>query len=81
MGIIVAKVIIWIDRTLQKRRPADDLMENFVALSIILLTYSLTEFVNGYGFLAVFVAGLVVQRSYFCQAGQTFGTARVYRAN
>lgn len=67
MGIIVAKVIVWIDRTLQKRRPADDLMEDFVALSIILLTYSLTELVNGYGFLAVFVAGLVVQRSYFVQ--------------
>ena len=67
MGIIVAKVVVWVDRTLQKRRPADDLMENFVALSIILLTYSLTEVVNGYGFLAVFVAGLVVQRSYFTQ--------------
>ena len=67
MGIIVAKAVVWVDRTLQKRRPADDLMENFVALSIILLTYSLTEVVNGYGFLAVFVAGLVVQRSYFTQ--------------
>ena len=65
MGIIVAKAVIWTDRTLQKHRPADDLMEDFVALSIILLTYSLTELVNGYGFLAVFVAGLVVQRSYF----------------
>lgn len=65
MGILVAKVVIWIDRTLQKRRQADDLMEDFVALSLILLTYSLTELVNGYGFLAVFVAGLVVQRSYY----------------
>ena len=67
MGIIVAKAVIWVDRFLQKRRSADNLMENFVALSIILLTYSLTEVVNGYGFLAVFVAGLVVQRSYFTQ--------------
>jgi NhaP-type Na+/H+ or K+/H+ antiporter len=39
-------------------------MEDFIALSTILLTYSLTEVVNGYGFLAVFVAGIVVQRSY-----------------
>ena len=67
MGIIVAKAIVWIDRTLQKLRPVDELMEDFVALSIILLTYSLTELVNGYGFLAVFVAGLVVQRSYYHQ--------------
>jgi sodium/hydrogen antiporter len=64
MGIIVARIIVWIDHTLQKRRPADDLMEDFVALSIILLTYSLTELVNGYGFLAVFVAGVVIQNSY-----------------
>lgn len=64
MGIVVAKTLVWIDRTLQKRRSADDLMEDFVALSIILLTYALTELVNGYGFLAVFIAGLVVQRSY-----------------
>ena len=65
MGIVVAKAIVWLDRTLQKRREADDLLEDFVALSIILLTYSLTELVNGYGFLAVFVAGFVVQDSYF----------------
>ncbi|MGL5793692.1 MAG: cation:proton antiporter, partial [Waterburya sp.] len=67
MGIVVAKIIVWIDRTLQKRRPADDLMEDFIAISIILLTYSLTEVVNGYGFLAVFVAGWVVQKSYHRQ--------------
>ncbi|BAZ46067.1 sodium/hydrogen exchanger [Chondrocystis sp. NIES-4102] len=67
MGILVAKAIVWIDRTLQKRRPVDDLMEDFIAISIILLTYSLTEIVNGYGFLAVFVAGIVVQQSYYSE--------------
>ena len=65
MGILVAKAVVKIDRVLQKIRKADDLMEDFVVLSIIFLTYSLTELVNGYGFLAVFVAGLVVQRSYY----------------
>lgn len=64
MGILVAKAVTWIDRKLQRYRPADQLMEDFVALSTILLTYSLTEVVNGYGFLAVFVAGIVVQRTY-----------------
>ncbi|WP_333359852.1 sodium:proton antiporter [Microcoleus sp. N3A4] len=64
MGILVAKAVTWIDRQLQRYRPADQLMEDFIALSTILLTYSLTEVVNGYGFLAVFVAGIVVQRSY-----------------
>ncbi|MFN6526712.1 sodium:proton antiporter [Nostoc sp. ChiSLP03a] len=64
MGIVVAKSIVWIEKKVQKRRAADELMEDFIAVSTILLTYSLTEMVNGYGFLAVFVAGLVVQRSY-----------------
>jgi sodium/hydrogen antiporter len=64
MGILVAKAVTWVDRKLQRYRPADELMEDFVALSTILLTYSLTEVVNGYGFIAVFVAGIVVQRSY-----------------
>ncbi|MCC3408778.1 MAG: sodium:proton antiporter [Microcoleus sp. PH2017_10_PVI_O_A] len=64
MGILVAKAVTWIDRRLQRYIPADELMEDFIALSTILLTYSLTEVVNGYGFLAVFVAGIVVQRSY-----------------
>lgn len=64
MGILVAKAIVWLERKLEEHRPADDLMKDLVALSVILLTYSLTEVVNGYGFLAVFVAGLAVQRSY-----------------
>ena len=67
MGILVAKAVVWLDRKLQERREADDLLEDFVAVSIILLTYSLTELVNGYGFLAVFVAGFVAQHSYFGQ--------------
>lgn len=65
MGIVVAKAVIWIDRQLQRQRKADELMEDFVALSAVFLTYSLTELVNGYGFLAVFVAGLVMQHNYY----------------
>lgn len=64
MGIAVAVVIVWIDQNIQNFTKVDDLMEDFVALSIILLTYSLTEVIYGYGFLAVFVAGIVAQRRY-----------------
>ena len=64
MGILVAKAVTWIDKRLQRYRPADELTEDFLALSTILLAYSLTEVVNGYGFLAVFIAGIVVQHSY-----------------
>ncbi|MDI9640734.1 sodium:proton antiporter [Oscillatoria amoena NRMC-F 0135] len=65
MGFVVAKGIVWIERRLQSQRPADEIMEDFIALSTILLTYSLTEIINGYGFLAVFVAGVTVQASYY----------------
>ncbi|MBD1936259.1 cation:proton antiporter [Microcoleus sp. FACHB-68] len=64
MGIVVSKAVVWVDKQLQKYRPVDNLMEDFIALSTILLTYTLTEFVNGYGFLAVFVAGVVFQKTY-----------------
>ncbi|AFZ03347.1 cation:proton antiporter [Calothrix sp. PCC 6303] len=64
MGIVVAKIVVWFDNKVQKRCRVDETMEDFVAISTILITYSLTEIINGYGFLAVFVAGLVIQRSY-----------------
>lgn len=62
MGIAIALSIIWLERWFHKLHPIDALMEDFIAISLILLTYSLTELVNGYGFLAVFVAGVVVAR-------------------
>jgi len=62
MGGLVAFNVIWLERQFQKVHPIDELMEDFVALSLILLTYSLTELVNGYGFLAVFIAGVVIAR-------------------
>jgi NhaP-type Na+/H+ or K+/H+ antiporter len=62
MGIVVARAIQWLDRRLQQHRPADDLLEDFLALAAILITYALAELANGYGFAAVFVAGVVMQR-------------------
>lgn len=64
MGIVVAKSINWLDRRLQSKRPAEDILKDFLTVSTILLTYSLTELINGYGFVAVFVAGLVLHNSY-----------------
>lgn len=64
VGIVSAKVIAWVEQKLQKLHPLDELREDFTALGTILLTYALTEFVNGYGFLAVFVAGVAARRAY-----------------
>ncbi len=62
MGMAVALSITWLERQVHKIHPIDTVMKDFIALSLILLTYALTELVNGYGFLAVFVAGMVVAR-------------------
>jgi sodium/hydrogen antiporter len=64
MGILVPKIVVWLEKRLHALRPVDSLMQDFVAIGIVLLTYSLTELVNGYGFLAVFAAGMITQRSY-----------------
>lgn len=64
IGIVATKTIIWLDKRFQEVIPVEDLMKDFVALSVILITYSLAEIINGYGFLAVFVAGVVTQFSY-----------------
>jgi NhaP-type Na+/H+ or K+/H+ antiporter len=62
MGCLVAKGGIWINNRIQGARGVNDVMADLVALGVILLTYALTEVINGYGFLAVFVAGYMVQR-------------------
>lgn len=62
VGYVVAKVVRGIDRYLRRFHAVDELMEDFIALSTILIAYALTEIVNGYGFLAVFVAGVTMRR-------------------
>ncbi|MBD2075062.1 sodium:proton antiporter [Phormidium sp. FACHB-592] len=62
MGIVVARAVQWLDHRLQAHRQADELLEDFLSLAAILITYALTELANGYGFAAVFVAGVVMQR-------------------
>jgi sodium/hydrogen antiporter len=61
MGVAIARLLGWLEQWLQSYRPVDDLMDDFIGLSTVFLTYSLTELVNGYGFLAVFVAGVVLR--------------------
>jgi sodium/hydrogen antiporter len=76
MGVIVAKSINWLDRRLQSKRQAHDTLKDFLTFSTILLTYSLTELINGYGFVAVFVAGLVLHDSYQREARRNNDAAR-----
>ncbi|PSB09034.1 sodium:proton antiporter [filamentous cyanobacterium CCP2] len=62
VGIVVTKAIGWIENRLQRYRRADELMEDFIGLSTILIVYAIAELIHGYGFVAVFVSGVVVSR-------------------
>jgi len=62
MGYGIARAGIWVNHQIRQARGLNDVMADLVAIGIILLTYGSTEVVNGYGFLAVFVAGYVVQQ-------------------
>ncbi|PSN15260.1 sodium:proton antiporter [filamentous cyanobacterium CCT1] len=67
-GIVVAKGVCWVEHRIEKGRAVDDLMEDFVGLSIILLSYSVAELAHGYGFLAVFVAGVTMYQK--CESAE-----------
>lgn len=62
VGYLIARGGIWINHRIQTARGVNNVMADLVALGLIMLTYGLTEVVNGYGFLAVFVVGYVVQQ-------------------
>jgi NhaP-type Na+/H+ or K+/H+ antiporter len=62
-GIVVAQAINTLNRYLKKSYGIEEEVEDLIALATILLTYALTEIINGYGFLAVFIAGVMVSRS------------------
>lgn len=66
VGTAIARAGVWVNHRIRKTAGLNPVMGDVVALGLILLTYALTEVVNGYGFLAVFVAGYVVQmRGYY----------------
>jgi len=63
MGFLVARGILWLAKHFPPHETQDETME-LLALSTVFVTYGLTEVVNGYGFLAVFVAGVTIRKSY-----------------
>jgi NhaP-type Na+/H+ or K+/H+ antiporter len=66
MGFAIARITLWLNQRLDRTHLGIEAsMEDFLALATILLAYSATELVNGYGFLAVFVAGLTVRQKRF----------------
>lgn len=58
-GWLVGFIIYHLPAGTSLSRTAD----GFIALGVTLIVYTATEFAHGYGFLAVFVAGLMIRRA------------------
>ena len=62
-GLAGGWLIGWVIYRMPSRRKLSRTGDGFVALGATLLVYALTELLHGYGFLAVFVAGLLMRRA------------------
>ena len=63
MGAGVGWLIGWMTYQLPSTTRLSRTGDGFVALGVTLVAYTATEFVHGYGFLAVFVAGVMIRRA------------------
>lgn len=67
IGLAVGLILGWLVGAVIYRLPSGTRLsrtgDGFIALGATLLVYTATEFMHGYGFLAVFVAGLMIRRS------------------
>lgn len=67
VGALVGAALGWLVGYIIYRLPGDTSLsrtgDGFIALGATLAVYTATEFAHGYGFLAVFVAGLAIRRA------------------
>jgi sodium/hydrogen antiporter len=63
MGAGIGWLIGWMTYQLPETTRLSRSGDGFVALGVTLVTYTATEFAYGYGFLAVFVAGVMIRRA------------------
>ncbi len=66
-GLMIGTALGWLVGYIIYHLPAGSSLsrtaDGFIALGATLVVYTATEFVHGYGFLAVFVAGLMIRRA------------------
>lgn len=65
MGLLIGKALSWVFFRFKDKMAAvreTEIEEGFFVLAATLITYSVTEMVEGYGFLAVFVASVASRR-------------------
>jgi len=60
-GYVIGRLLGYLVFTMGDKFDMNEARDGFVALSLTLMVYGLTELVHGYGFIAVFVAGLTLR--------------------
>jgi NhaP-type Na+/H+ or K+/H+ antiporter len=63
LGWICGKVAAYLIFTFSKKHSLLKPTDGFLAISVMLCTYGLTELLHGYGFIAVFISGLTLRHS------------------
>jgi NhaP-type Na+/H+ or K+/H+ antiporter len=63
VGFLIGKAVAYLVFKLPRKGKLPEIHDGFVAISTTLLVYGLTEFLHGYGFIAVFIAGLTIKNS------------------
>jgi len=63
IGWLFGKLLAWILFILPQKKPAWKTSDGLVSLAATLVVYSLTEMVQGYGFIAVFAAAVTLRNS------------------
>ncbi|MET1057119.1 MAG: cation:proton antiporter [Pedobacter sp.] len=62
-GYLLGKLLAYILFTLSKKFESFATQDGFVSIAATLTVYGLTEFIHGYGFIAVFIAALTLRAS------------------
>jgi sodium/hydrogen antiporter len=61
VGILVGRMVAFLIFGLPKRNDSLETRDGFVSIAATLLVYGVTEMIHGYGFVAVFIAGLTIR--------------------
>lgn len=60
-GFLIGRLLAWLLFYLPKRNASVEVRDGFVAISVTLVVYGVTELFSGYGFIAVFVAAVTIR--------------------
>ena len=60
-GFLIGRLLAWLLFYLPKRKDFEEVRDGFVAISVTLVVYGITELLQGYGFIAVFVAAITIR--------------------